>query len=186
MKLNLFDDDHDGHVSIWRERLVTENMRLIYGPVRKFLTITRRKDLKEDAECEALAALVRASRKFNASLGWKFSTFSVVAMNRAMMGMLKKYDRGDNMPGRTRVWDDENLLQTMPDHDTTEPGEAVYAVQALKKCFKVLTNNELDVVVQRHFGDDTLEVIAGRKGITKERVRQINKAALEKMRVVPC
>ena len=72
----------------------------------------------------------------------------------------------------------------LPDETVGEQIDADRRVSWLREALKVLSERELRIVRERRLSDDaaTLEALGGTLGISKERVRQIENRAMEKLR----
>ncbi|MDO9338675.1 MAG: RNA polymerase factor sigma-32 [Caulobacter sp.] len=106
----------------------------------------------------------------------------------AMAGRLSASDRSLNAPvtaGADDAWQDF-LLDERPDPEEAAgdilDGEA--RAGAVAKALNVLSPRELTIVRARRLSDEprTLEALGEELGVSKERVRQVEHAALEKLR----
>jgi len=132
-------------------------------------------------------SLMRAVEKFDYSRGNKFSTYATWAV-------MKNYARSipEQHYHNTRwVTGQETVLETAADR-SAEPvhaGDRERVKELITAGMRELTDREREVV-NNHFGLEkpgtslTLEEIGKRFGVTKERVRQIERRALARLREV--
>lgn len=134
-------------------------------------------------------ALMRAVEKFDYSRGFKFSTYASWAIMRNYARIIPEqmYQSAKLVTGM-----DEMLSVTPEQQDEERESLIEHARYLVRKGLALLTARERDVVM-RHYGlrkneaAMTLEQIGGLLGVTKERVRQIERKALAKLRMeLPC
>ncbi len=131
-------------------------------------------------------SLMRAVEKFDYARGFKFSTY-------ASWAIMRNYARSipEQMYQSARlVTGAEEVLATTPDRTETARNDVMEAAQQLvQKGLGLLSGRERDVVVwhyglQKDSSPMTLDQIGKVFGVTKERVRQIERKAFGKIRAV--
>jgi RNA polymerase sigma-32 factor len=108
----------------------------------------------------------------------------VIEMNRRIVG-----DRSINVPlnedGETGEWQDR-LVDGSPSPETivVEQDEKEHRLHALAAAVKVLSGRERQIFEARHLADEpeTLEELAEKFNVSRERIRQIEVRAFEKVR----
>ena len=172
-----------------KELLIRSNLRLVVSIARKH---TRRDMDMEMPELisEGNVALMNAIEKFDFTRGFKFSTYATWAI-------VKRY-------ATLRAHLAKEQAQAIPDElwevteDLRVASSRVEAVESAHQSLKDLMEDALEerekIVVQEHYGLGENEKIPGRRkpkslreiaqllGLSKERVRQIELAALQKLR----
>jgi RNA polymerase sigma factor (sigma-70 family) len=129
-------------------------------------------------------ALMRAAEKFDYARGYKFSTYASWAIMRNYARTIPEqmYHAAKMVTGS-----EETLAAAPAREEESVETVADAARQMIKKGLGLLTAREQNVVVW-HYGLEqdkapmTLEQIGGVFGVTKERVRQIERKALKKLR----
>jgi RNA polymerase primary sigma factor len=165
-----------------RSVIVTSNLRLVVSIAKKFVDATNSFD---ELVGEGNMALLRAVEKFNFALGNRFSTYATYAIQRHFFRLSHK-----SRQLRSRFVSDE---ESFKGRAAAEPnGEACSAAQVtlLKDLFgrflRELEPREREIVVAR-FGFDgrparTFRELGASMGVCKERIRQIQTRAIEKLR----
>jgi RNA polymerase sigma-32 factor len=108
----------------------------------------------------------------------------VIEMNRRIVG-----DKSINAPikedDESGEWQDR-LVDASPSPETivVEQDEKQHRLQALAAAVEVLSGRERQIFEARHLGDEpeTLEELAEKFGVSRERIRQIEVRAFEKVR----
>ncbi len=167
------------------ERLKNEILR---ANLRLVVSIARRHVGRSSCFFEVVSdgnlSLMRAVEKFDYSRGFKFSTY-------ASWAIIRNYARSvpEQMYQTSKlVTGSEEALAVAPAPDTFNRDAVLDGARHLvQKGLDLLTARERDIVV-RHYGLDdrgvpmTLDQIGGLFGVTKERVRQIERKAIAKLR----
>ena len=152
----------------------------------------------EDLNTLGIEGLMKAVDKFDYTKGWRFATYAVWWINQTISrGMDKNVTTGKNMVSLDRKVGedaDSSLEELLVDEKAIDP--CTYIVgregeKALDRVFSYLDAKEV-LVLKMHYGIGikkpmTLEEIGNlpQMGVTKERVRQIEKKALAKIRKTP-
>ncbi len=173
-----------------RSEIIRENMPLVLAMAKR--TRIRGVD-PADLISEGSLALMRASNKFDCARGYKFSTYACRAILKSFSRVAT---RTSNYRGRFPVEFDPALEKsTHLERRRKEVKEA--CVDELRSILNGKKSSLSDVerkVIQARFALDnpgadaankgkTLEQVGEMIGVTKERVRQIQNKALDKLRV---
>jgi RNA polymerase sigma factor (sigma-70 family) len=166
-----------------KNRLVRANLRLV-------VSIAKRRVAPGDSFFDLVSdgnmSLIRAVEKFDYSRGNKFSTY-------ASWAIMKNYAR--TIPDEHRRRDrfraaDMEMLQTATDRRADEYQQRLAEsdrMQQVGKFLDRLDSREQTIIIRRYGLDhehepQTLKEVGSALGVTKERVRQIEAKALEKLR----
>ncbi len=167
-----------------KNQIVRANLRLVVsiakrhvGPQENFF------ELVSDGNI----SLIRAAEKFDYGRGFKFSTYASWAIMknfaRSIPNELKQRDR-------FRTSNDELFAATQENRADRLSEELAHEnrVSAVRKILNRLDEREQKIIINR-FGLDytrepcTLKQVGESMGVTKERVRQIESRALDKLRI---
>lgn len=167
-----------------KNRIIAANLRLVVSVARRH--VGRSPEFLEIVS-DGNMSLMRAVEKFDYTRGYKFSTYATWAI---MRNYARTIPETLYQAGRAQAGDPE-LLETLPDR-----GEAVHEKvdraqvrRTLEAGLAQLGERER-AVIQRHFGlatggkAETLDAIGRGFGVTKERVRQIERRAIKQLREV--
>lgn len=167
-----------------REALVRSNMRLAASIARRY---SRNENDFDELLAEASVILLNAVEKFDYSRGFRFSTYATHAIQRHLFRVLQRRQKRSR---RERKWQ-ESQAPAPEDNGSDTPvadAEALHRLGRLwERADECLTSREQSILQQR-FGlggtrkPQTLNRIAGDIGLSKERVRQIQLQALDKLR----
>lgn len=162
--------------------IITSNLRLVVSIAKKFVDPS---NSFEELVSDGNVALMRAVEKFNFALGNRFSTYATYAIQRHFFRMSHK---GRQM--RTRfVASDEALKDRaagVEEHDYCSPGQIATLKDLFTQFLENLEPREKQILVAR-FGFDgkpprTFRELGSEMGVCKERIRQIQTRAMEKIR----
>jgi len=172
------------------EEIVALKNRLVRSNLRLVVSIAKRRvspgDSFFDLVSDGNMSLIRAVEKFDYSRGNKFSTY-------ASWAIMKNYAR--TIPDEHRRRDrfraaDMDMLQSATDCRTDEYQLRLAEndrLQQVGKFLDRLDSREQTIIIRRYGLDhehepQTLKEVGSALGVTKERVRQIEAKALEKLR----
>ena len=164
-----------------RDRLICANLRLVISIARRYVDLcTTLDELVSDGNL----TLMHAVDKFDAGRGFRFSTYATHAVQRCFFARLRKAKKGLRL-----TQGPEDLIDQLPDRGD-EDGDDQEDRQRLAQLEQLL-NDRLDDrerrVVAARFGineqggPQTLRSLAQRLKLSKERVRQLQMRALEKL-----
>lgn len=173
-----------------RNRIVRSNLRLVVALAKKLSSAKRAGVLDQMSELisEGTLPLIRAVELFDVSLGNRFSTYATWAVRNQMFRCLKRHRSridcgcGDVDLRMNRLVDD----RAVPEDDERR---AARRGELVERLLSQLGERERIVIASR-FGLDghpqgqSLNDIARQIGLSKERVRQIVIASLEKLHEV--
>jgi RNA polymerase primary sigma factor len=168
-----------------RNHLITANLRLVISIAKKFVSAYCSFD---ELVSEGVVTLVRAVEKFDYSRGFRFSTYGTHAIQRSLYRFVKLRQKeslrfvGDHS---------ELLIDARQDPEDSSISERRW--EQLGRTVEQMLNHLDDreqVIVRARFGlgeqrqTETLQSLAGRLGICKERVRQLEKRAMTKLQAI--
>ncbi|WP_166822297.1 sigma-70 family RNA polymerase sigma factor [Thalassoroseus pseudoceratinae] len=166
---------------VWNE-LVQANLRLVVSIARRFVDNAHTFD---DLVSDGQVALMNAIEKFDYTRGFRFSTYATHAIQRTYYRRIKKKQR----ESVRLLHASTDLMEEMP--DDSDSVEEEHADMTQIRNLHALISSELDereqlILCARYgLGDEmesaTLRAIGQRLGISKERVRQIQIRAIEKL-----
>lgn len=189
--------------------LVLSHGRLVVKMAKKFARYGV--DIDELVQ-EGNVALVIAASKFEPERGFRFSTYAQYWITQRMRDLVMKLHSVVKVPMsreskstffKRRPFHDVSLETPIPEDDRTfgdflvsdDPSpddlaemtiDAETAATALRQAMRVLSPREDDIIRSRYLREkpETLDSIGARLGISKERVRQLQLAALAKLQKV--
>jgi RNA polymerase primary sigma factor len=175
-----------GQAEFVRNQIVQANLRLVVANARHFADGDHSFD---DLVSDGNFSLVQAVEKFDFSRGFRFSTYATHAIRRTYFRRMTRRQRE-----KTRLhFADSEVLQEAPE---PEGNEFVNQRQLdlynglLDRMGTCLNERELLILKARfslNMGGEeapTLQVLAAELGICKERVRQLQNRAIDKVRVL--
>jgi RNA polymerase sigma factor (sigma-70 family) len=160
-----------------KNQIIRANLRLVVSIARKHL----RPGLSlMELVSDGTMTLMRAVESFDAHRGNKFSTYATLAL---MKGFARSVPQ--MMKSRASGQGDEIVIE-LPDRRVNAAAERFLAREEVGQLLKRLDAREADVV-RGHFGlgetvPATYDQLAERLGLSRERVRQIERVALAKLR----
>lgn len=166
-----------------REVLVTSNLRLVVSIAKKFVTAD---DSFDELVAEGNVALMRSVDKFNFALGNRFSTYATYAIQRHYFRISHR-----SRQQRKRFAPADESLRAVPAAEPAEglkPGQVDSLASLFSRFLATLEPREREIVTAR-FGFDgqtprTFRELGSEMGVCKERIRQIQSRAMEKLRVL--
>lgn len=168
-----------------RERIARANLRLVVANARLFADADHP---FEDLVSDGNLSLLQAIEKFDYARGFRFSTYATHAIRRTFYRRITRKQRE-----KTRMtFTGPELLCEVPQPDSDEkadPGEALLFRRLLKRMASCLSERELEILRARYSLETdaeapTLQALARTLGICKERVRQLQNRAVEKLRAL--
>ena len=167
----------------YRDRIVKSNMRLVFSIVKKFVNPQNGFD---DLLSDGIVALMRAVDKFDVGMGFRFSTYATQVVRRSTYRsvMEKQLERQRNVSSIH-----ENGLDISDDQKESSMSEhRWHELRArLSLMLDHLDRREKFIIRARfslggHRRIQTLQRLADKLGVSKERIRQLEKRALDKLR----
>lgn len=167
-----------------RGQLVNSNLRLVSSIARKF---SPQNGDMDDFSSDGCMILMGAIDRFDYSRGFRFSTYATHSIQRHFFRLWKtRQRRKERFPNAAA-----ELLSTVPDKDLEVPvcdDPQAVVENLLDRAGSVLDEREYQILLSRFglkseaSGVRTLREIAADMGLSKERVRQLQLKALEKLR----
>jgi RNA polymerase sigma factor (sigma-70 family) len=164
-----------------RDHIVKTNFPLIYSMMADFHSVDLDRD---ELLSEAMFGLAQAAERFNPWRGFRFSTYACHAIRRSMIRSSKQ---ASNYRRRFPVQHDVSFER--PDDPGAAPDLYLERLQrAMDQNLGELTELESRILARRFPADNerrsTLQEIGEAVGLSKERVRQLQNSALNKLREV--
>ena len=180
--LNLLEG-HLRRAAETKNLILRSNLRLVVSIARKHL----RPGLSlMELVSDGTMTLMRAIESFDTHRGNKFSTYATLAL---MKGFARSVPQMLAVQSRGRGQQGEEFAFEIPDRRATAAADRFLAREEVGQLLQRLDSRERDVV-RGHFGlgesaPATYDQLAQRLGLSKERVRQIERVALAKLRGEP-
>lgn len=164
-----------------RDQIVVGNRKLIYRAVSRRMTASNRSD---DSIGDCHIVLIQAVAAYNPWMGIRFSTYAFTCLVRALSRQSQRL---------MRDWLSQSLsLDMLPDGEPHKLGRELVSSgslqidQYLKREHPLLSDREKIVIKRRFINPElpghTLEKVGEELGLSKERVRQVQASALDKLR----
>jgi len=167
----------------YRDWIVKSNMRLVISIVKKFVNPQNGFD---DLLSDGIVALIRAVDKFDVGMGFRFSTYATQVVRRSTYRsvMEKQTDRQRSV-GSIH----ENGIDISDDQKESSMSEQRWHELRARLSLMLdhLDRREKFIIRARfslggHRRIQTLQRLADKLGVSKERIRQLEKRALDKLR----
>lgn len=178
------------------EELISSHARMVGSWVSKVGGSPQDRD---ELMAEGFLGLVKAANKFDLSRDVRFSTYARwwvrnhVFAARSRLGTIVDAPKG--MPGGEAygpppVTSDNDLvdalesLETTPEEELIERSDSAQVRKTIVEAMQCLSSLEQEVVIARHLQSPaaTVEELAGRKGMTGDRLRQVERRAMSKLK----
>jgi RNA polymerase sigma factor (sigma-70 family) len=168
-----------------KDQLIKANLRLVVSIAKRH---ARQSDNFFEPMSDGNMALIRAVEKFDCSRGFKFSTYASWAIIRSFTHTIpdEKHRRERFVTGHDEVF--ELAPDTRSDeHQAVATHERVR--HSVNRLLEYLEPREREIIRMRAGLDDhvkcpTFKEIGQQFGISKERARQLNTRAMEKLRTI--
>lgn len=156
-----------------RNDLIEHNLRLVAYVAKSY---AKNKDIFDELFSEGCTVLFHAINRFDLSYETKFSTYATWWLRQSM----SKYLQTKNGNGIATEYD---LLSEEDDCNV----EMTERQKMIRGCLCLLTEREQEII-RRRFGigcePETLDQIGIDHGLSKERIRQIESKAMDKIRPI--
>lgn len=165
-----------------RDRIIEANLRLVFSIVKKFVNANNSFD---DLLSEGIVGLIRAAEKFDFDRGFRFSTYAtqVVRRNSYKSVVAKQQDRQKVVDGlqdmNIDVSDDDRCSAISEQRWHELRSHLSVMLDQLDRREKLIIRSRFALGSHRRVR--TLQALADRLGISKERVRQLERRAMEKL-----
>lgn len=168
-----------------RDRIVEANMRLVFSIVKKFVNSNNQFD---DLLSDGIVALMRAVEKFDFGRGFRFSTYATQVVRRNAYRQVVEIQQE-----RAKVIGGVEDLGLDVSDECRESAISEKRWHELRARLAVmlgdLDRREKFIIRARfslgsHRRVHTLQALADRLGVSKERVRQLERRAMDKLRAM--
>jgi RNA polymerase primary sigma factor len=166
-----------------REDITRANMRLVMSIARKF---SSGPDDFDEYVSEANGILLNAIDKFDFARGYRFSTYATHAVQRHLYRFI---ERASKRKVREKLATESVEAMAAESSDDTGPSadDVLLAAEAVLERLDDVLDERERIIVRGRFGLNeseqisTLRELAAQLGLSKERVRQLQLSALEKL-----
>ena len=179
-----FEDDMEDAEAL-RNHIAECNLRLVISIARKFATSTCDFD---ELMSEGNEILLKAITKFDYSRGYRFSTYATHSVQRHFYRYIQRKHKRDSLEYRACG----EVLNELPQEEADELIKQWVQEEERMAALIIRMADRLDErehrIVTARFGLDsegvtkTLRELSAELGLSKERVRQLQMAAVEKLR----
>ncbi len=168
-----------------RDRIIEANLRLVFSIVKKFVNPNNRFD---ELLSDGIMALMRSVEKFDFDRGFKFSTYATQVIRRNAYRSVVQ-----NQQERQQIafgLQDMEIDVTEEDHRSAISEKRWHELRRrLRVMLGDLDRREKFIIRSRfslgsHCRVHTLQSLADRLGVSKERVRQLERRAMDKLRAM--
>ena len=168
-----------------RDRIIQANMRLVIAIVKKFVTP---KHSFDDLLSDGIMSLMQAVDKFDYDRGFRFSTYAYRAIARNAYRTINDQHKEESRFDASVSED----LTSLPEQDRTSPlneNEWIRMRTLLVDLLPRLDRREQFILRGRfalgaHRQVRTFQCLADKLGISKERVRQLEQRAVDKLKAL--
>lgn len=166
-----------------KNHIVAANIRLVVSIVKQLASSPSG---FEDMLSDGLLAMMRAVEKFDFDRGFRFSTYATMVIRRQLYRSMKNEHRD-----RGRFPSADNVLLSEHAEQENDPRIGFHGWNRLSETLgKMITQLDAreQLIIRARFGFDTdgkkqtLQSLAKEFGVCKERVRQLEKRAMTKLR----
>lgn len=163
-----------------RTAIVESNTRLVASIAHKFANSHMECD---ELICEGNMILLNAVDKFDYSRGFRFSTYATYAIQRHFYRFLQRIQRRTSIERAIPI---DVLRDLAPRNERDQPLDCQVAETFVARFEDCLEEREA-VILRERFGlndkqsSETLKAVAEQVGLSKERVRQLQNRAIEKL-----
>jgi len=177
-------------LGLWLERVNDGKTKLVQSNLGLVLSVVKRTNIPgvdfPELVSEGNFALLRAIEPFNVSRGFKFSTYAYRTISKAFNRMATNQGKYSSRFSFENEFDLEFCFHTDTEKREKESRMINDLQELLSTAVKkgVLSSREYRVIKLRYLQDNrqTLHQIEDRISLTPERIRQIERGALEKLR----
>lgn len=163
----------------YRETLILQVFQSVYYMIKQVRPRSYNSN-RDEYIGEGMLAIVESYTTFDHTRGFRWNTY-------ACNVLWKRFIRWDSKNKLVKKFDGEVVALTsgvkfspqLVHHDTIDLDPKIDK-DSLEDCCECLSEREKEVFLRRVYGD-TLQVIADSQGVTKERIRQIELKAKEKV-----
>ena len=163
-----------------RNTIIEANTRLVASIAHKF---ANSRIEFEELVSEGNMILLNAVDRFDYSRGFRFSTYATHSIQRHFCRLSQRRQRRKKQEITTPS---DILAETVPNAEQDQPLDRAIAEALLQRFSDCLDDRE-EVIIRERFGFNrrqtsaTLKVVADKVGLSKERVRQLQQTAIEKL-----